>query len=57
MLPQERADAERATKAVVGALGAQVFTSLLEQGRRMSVQEAADAPAAEGDATLRSECR
>jgi predicted ATPase/DNA-binding SARP family transcriptional activator len=45
---QERADVERATTAAVGILGEQAFTSLLEVGRRASVQEAADYPAAGG---------
>jgi predicted ATPase/DNA-binding SARP family transcriptional activator len=39
--PQGRADAERATDAAVTALGRESFTGLMEQGRRMSVQEAA----------------
>jgi predicted ATPase/DNA-binding SARP family transcriptional activator len=38
---RERADVERATEAAVAALGAQVFTGLLDQGRRMSVSAAA----------------
>jgi predicted ATPase/DNA-binding SARP family transcriptional activator len=37
----ERADAERATEAAVAALGARVFTDLLNQGRHMSVSAAA----------------
>jgi hypothetical protein len=40
-LPQERADAERATADAVAALGAQAFTRLVEQGRHMSAQAAA----------------
>jgi tetratricopeptide (TPR) repeat protein len=43
---QGRADVERATETAVGALGAQDFAGLLEQGRRMSVGAAVDAPAA-----------
>jgi predicted ATPase/DNA-binding SARP family transcriptional activator len=38
---QERADVERATEAALGILGAQGFAALLEQGRRMSVRDAA----------------
>lgn len=53
---QERADVDRAAEAAAGALGAQDFTSLRDQGRRMTVLEAVDDPAAEGDAALRSEC-
>jgi hypothetical protein len=40
-LPQERDDAERARGDAVTALGAQAFTRLAGQGRRMSAQEAA----------------
>jgi tetratricopeptide (TPR) repeat protein len=40
-LPQERADAERATDHAVTALGAQAFTRLAEQGRQLSAHEAA----------------
>jgi predicted ATPase len=46
LLPHERADVERATAAAAAALGAQAFTELLEEGRRMTVREAADYPAA-----------
>jgi predicted ATPase len=38
----ERADVERATDAATGELGAPAFTALVEQGRRMSAQEATD---------------
>ena len=38
---QERADVERATEAALSALGAQDLAGLLEQGRRMSVPDAA----------------
>ncbi len=38
---QERADVERATDAALSALGAQDLAGLLEQGRRMSVPDAA----------------
>jgi predicted ATPase len=40
-LPQERADAERATDDAVSALGTQAFTRLVERGRQMSAHEAA----------------
>jgi hypothetical protein len=40
---QERADVERATAAAVAALGPPAFTGLLDEGRRMSAREAADA--------------
>ncbi|HEX5288527.1 MAG TPA: hypothetical protein VFX25_06635 [Streptosporangiaceae bacterium] len=46
LLPHERADVERAAAAAATALGAQAFTELLEQGRRMTVREAAGYPAA-----------
>jgi hypothetical protein len=55
LLPQERADVERAAAAAAGALGAQAFTELKEQGRRMSAREAAGTPDADGIATLRSD--
>ena len=42
LLPGERADVDRATAAAVDALGAADFAGLAEQGRRMSVHEAAD---------------
>jgi tetratricopeptide (TPR) repeat protein len=48
LLPHERADVERAAGPAAGALGAQAFTELKDQGRRMSVQEAAGYPAAGG---------
>jgi predicted ATPase len=41
LVAHERADAERATDAAAGELGAGAFAVLLEQGRRMSIQEAA----------------
>ena len=44
LLPQERADAARAADAAVSALGADAVTGLMEQGRRMSAQEAAEYP-------------
>jgi predicted ATPase/DNA-binding SARP family transcriptional activator len=48
LLPADRGDVERAAGTAAGALGAQDFTGLLETGRRMSVREAADNPAADG---------
>jgi hypothetical protein len=36
-----RADVDRAAAAAAGALGEQAFAGLLEEGRRMSAQEAA----------------
>jgi predicted ATPase/DNA-binding SARP family transcriptional activator len=36
---QERADVERATDAVVSALGRDAFTAMMERGRRMSLHE------------------
>jgi predicted ATPase/DNA-binding SARP family transcriptional activator len=41
LLAQDRADVDRAASAATGALGAQAFAGLLDEGRRMSVQEAA----------------
>jgi predicted ATPase/DNA-binding SARP family transcriptional activator len=38
---QERADVERATETAVGALGAQDFAGLLDQGRHLTVRAAA----------------
>lgn len=39
LLPQERADVERATGAAVSALGREAFTAMMERGRRMIPQE------------------
>jgi predicted ATPase/DNA-binding SARP family transcriptional activator len=39
---RERADVERAADAAAAALGAQAFSELMDQGRAMSVEEAAD---------------
>jgi hypothetical protein len=39
--PQERVDADRATDAVVGAVGREAFTRVLERGRRMTLEQAA----------------
>lgn len=44
LLPQERADAERAADAAASALGGEAVSGLMEQGRRMSAQEAAEYP-------------
>ena len=38
--PQDQADVERATDAIVSALGQEAVTGMMEQGRRMSVGEA-----------------
>jgi predicted ATPase/DNA-binding SARP family transcriptional activator len=43
-LPQERADAEKVAGAAVSALGQEAVTGLMEQGRRMSAQDAAGYP-------------
>src|ERR687897_167523 len=40
--PQERADVDRASDAVVSALGRERFTEAREQGLRMSIESAAD---------------
>jgi len=48
LLPHERTDVERAAGPAAGALGAQDFAELKEQGRRMSAREAANYPAAGG---------
>jgi tetratricopeptide (TPR) repeat protein len=47
---QERFDVERAADAAVGELGAEAYTGLVEQGRRMSAQEVVDFAAADGTA-------
>lgn len=39
--PQDRADTERAASTAVSALGRPACTELMEQGRRMSTQDAA----------------
>jgi tetratricopeptide (TPR) repeat protein len=49
LLAQDRADMDRAGGAAVAALGAAAFARLVEQGQRMSVQEAWDFAVA-GDA-------
>jgi hypothetical protein len=46
LLPAERVDVDRAAGAAVDALGAVAFDGLAEQGRRMSLPEAADFAAA-----------
>jgi predicted ATPase len=38
--PQERIDVERAARAAVSALGREAFAEEIEQGRRMTIQEA-----------------
>jgi tetratricopeptide (TPR) repeat protein len=42
LLAQERADMDRASGSAIAALGPAAFAGLVEQGRRMSVQEARD---------------
>jgi hypothetical protein len=49
VLARERADVERAAGTAAGALGARAFGEMLEQGRAMSVKEAADYAAADDD--------
>lgn len=48
LAPQERADIERAAGAAAGALGAQAFAGMVEQGRGMNTQEATGYAAAGG---------